>query len=92
MRVDTLSLNPIAIPEETTTTTTTTTLAPGETTTSTTSSTTTTTLPEARLRPEPGLLAVNFTATLFTRTPVAVPALEVPDTTQPPPEEGEEQQ
>ncbi len=91
VRVDTLSLNPIAIPEETTTTTTTTTLAPGATTSSTTSSTTTTTLLEERLRPEPGLLAVNLTATLFTRTPVAVPALEVPTTTEPPPEEEESQ-
>lgn len=87
VRVDNMALNPSAVPEAETTTTTTTTAAPGDTT-STSSTTTTTIVDDERLRPEPGLLSINLTATLFTRTPIVAPT---PDTTvattQPPQEE-----
>lgn len=76
IRVDTLAMNPIVVAEEETTTTT---AAPDDsTTTSTSTSSTTTTTIDVRTRPEPGLLSINLTASLFTRTPVAVPAIILP--------------
>lgn len=104
IRVDTISLNPIADLEEVTTTTaatttTTTTVVPdgsaatstSSTSSTTTTTTTTTTLTPERVRPEPGLLFVTLTTTLFTRTPVATPAVELPVATTLPPVDEEEE-
>ncbi len=77
IRVDTLALNPIVVAEEVTTTTTTAAPDDSSTTSTSTSSTTTTTI-DVRSRPEPGLLSINLTASLFTRTPIAVPAIIIP--------------
>ena len=87
IRVDTVSISPVTVDDEDETTTTTTTAAPDDTS-STTSSTTTTTTLDVRAQPEPGLLSLNITARLFTRTPVVAPLVLLGD--EPPAEsEGE---
>ena len=90
IRVDMVSLNPIGTPDDVdVTTTTTTTEAPDGSTTSSTSSTTTTTTLDVRARPEPGLLSLNLTAKLFTRTPVVAPVVLIGDVEPPDGGEGE---
>ena len=91
IRVDAVSLNPVEAEEEETESTTTTTLDPDASTSSTTSSSTTSTTLDARARPEPGLLSLDMTATLFTRTPILVPIIAFEDPGQQPDDEGEEQ-
>jgi Tfp pilus assembly protein PilO len=92
IRVDTVAINPIIIPEDEDTTTTTSTAAPDGSSTSSTSSTsttTTTTTLDVRARPEPGLLSLTITARLFTRTPVIAPTITLPGGEEPPPDSGD---